>query len=121
MKQKKKRAVEGDEVWVFFNHVKADQWEKHKNFVMNTLIPAAQKIIPVELSQSRFLYANEPNEDGTYTSVFLMDPVVENGNYDIADILKKAHGDEQGQAYTQNWAETLAADQVGFTVKQSPW
>jgi len=121
MDQKHKRAVEGDEVWVFLNHVKADQWEKHKDFVMNVLIPAAEKIIPAEMGQTRFLYGTESNEDGTYTSVFLMDPVVENGNYNIEDILKKAHGDEQGHAYTEQWMESLAADQVGFTVKQSPW
>ncbi|MFN2302514.1 MAG: hypothetical protein ACK2TV_02160, partial [Anaerolineales bacterium] len=109
------------EVWVVLNHVNADQWEKHKEFVMNTLIPAAQKIVPAEMGQTRFLYANEPNEDGTYTSVFLMDPVVENGNYDIEDILKKAHGDEQGQAFEEIWEQTLAVDQVGFSVKQSAW
>jgi hypothetical protein len=121
MNQTYKRASEGDEVWVVLNHVNADQWEKHKEFVMNTLIPAAQKIVPDEMGQTRFLYESEPNEDGTYTSVFLMDPVIGNGNYNIEDILKKAHGDEQGQVYTQKWLETLAVDQVDFPVKQSPW
>jgi hypothetical protein len=121
MEKKNVRAVEGDVVGVFFNHVKADQWEKHKELVMNILIPAAEKIVPAEMGQTRFLYATEPNEDGTFTSVFLMDPVIENGNYRIEDILKKAHGDQQGQSYTEQWMETLAADQSGFTVKQSPW
>ena len=121
MDQKHKRAVGGDEVRVVLNHVKTDQWEKHKDIVMNILFPAAQKIVPAEMGQTRFLYATEANEDGTYTSVFLMDPVVENGNYTIEDILKKAHGDEQGQAYTEQWQESLATDQLGYGVKQSPW
>ena len=121
MAQKQKRAVEGDEVWVILNHVKADQWEKHKDLVVNILLPAAEKIVPAEMGQTRYLYSTEANEDGTYTSVFLMDPVVADGNYDITDILKRALGDEQGQAYSNRWEETLATDQVGFSVKQSPW
>jgi hypothetical protein len=121
MNQNHKRAVEGNEVWVVLNHVKADQWEVHKNLVTKIIMPAAEKIVPAEVGQTRFLYAIEPNEDGTYTSVFLMDPAIENGNYNIEDILKKAHGDEQGQAYREQWVETLVADQLGYTLKQSPW
>ena len=117
MDQKHKRAVEGDEVWVLLNHVKADKWEEHKDFVLNILIPAAEKIVPKEMGHTRFLYPTEPNEDGTYTSVFLMDPVVQDGNYDILDILKKEYGEEQAEQYYERWA----TDQVGFSVIQSPW
>ena len=119
--QKNVRAVEGEVVWVLLNHVKADQWEKHKDLVTKILMPAAEKIVPTEMSQTRILFATEPNEDGSYTSVFLMDPVIENGNYSIEEILKKAHGDEQGQAYGEQWVETLIAGQLKYTVKQSPW
>lgn len=115
------RAAVGDEVWVVLNHVNPDQWEVHKEFVINILIPAARKVVPSEMGHTRYLHSAEPNEDGTYTSVFLMDPVIQGGNYDIPEILKKAHGDEQGEAYLKQWTESLASPQVGFGLKQSPW
>jgi hypothetical protein len=69
------------------------------------------------MAQTRFLYSDEPNENGNYTSVFLMDPVVQDGNYSILDILKQEYGEEQGEEYFKGWA----AEQVGFSVKQSTW
>jgi len=49
-----KRAVKGDEVWVLLNQVKADQWEVHKNFLLNILVPAARKVVPTEMGNTRF-------------------------------------------------------------------
>jgi len=117
MSKKLNRATEEDEVWVLLNHVKAEDWENHKNFVLNILIPAAEKVVPNEMGHTRFLYQTEPNEDGSYTSIWLMDPVIKDGNYDISKILKKAYGDEKGEEYYKLWA----VNQVGFSVKQSPW
>ena len=117
MAETHKRAVEGDQVWVVLNHVKAENWEEHKDFVLNILIPAAEKIVPHEMGHTRFLYQTEPNEDDNYTSVFLMDPVVEDGNYDILEILKKAYGDEQAEVYHKRFF----ADQVAYGLQQSPW
>jgi hypothetical protein len=115
------RASEGDQVRVVLQHVKADQWEVHKDFVMNILIPAAEKIAPTEMANLRFLYPTEPNEDGTYTSIWLMDPVIEEGNYQILDILQKVYGDQQGEEYYKLWKEPLASPQVGYGVMQSAW
>ncbi|MGD9092577.1 MAG: hypothetical protein PVF74_06995 [Anaerolineales bacterium] len=117
MAEKHKRAVNGEEVWVVLNHVKVEDWAKHKDFVLNILIPAAEKFAPNEMAHTRFLYQTEPNKDGHYTLVFLMDPVIEDGNYDILDILKQEYGDEQAEAYFERWS----ADQVGYSVQQSPW
>ena len=115
------RAAKGDEVWVLLNHVKADKWEQHKDFVLNILLPAAKKVAPTEMANSRFLYTTDQNEDGTYTSIWLIDPVIENGNYNMQDCLKMAHGDEKGEEYFQLWTESLATDQVDYSVIQSPW
>ena len=48
-----------------------------------------------------------------------MDPVVENGNYSILDILKRAYGEIQGEEYYKLWTEPLVTDQVGYSVIQS--
>lgn len=46
-----------------------------------------------------------------------MDPVVQDGNYDILDILKKEYGEERAEQLFKRWG----ADQVGYSVIQSPW
>ena len=117
MERKRNRAVEGDEVWVILNHVKAEHWEEYKDFVLNIFIPAAEKIEPSEMANTRFLYSDEPNEEGMCTSIWLMDPVVQDGNYSIENILKQEYGEEQGQEYFR----MFNAEQVGFRVQQSPW
>jgi len=70
---------------------------------------------------TRFLHPAEQNEDGTYTSVFLMDPLVEDADYDIVSLLTKAYGQEKAEEYVQLWGETLAGPQVGYDLIQSPW
>jgi len=47
----------------------------------------------------------------------IQDDIIQDGNYDVLDILKKEYGEEQAEQYFKRWA----ADQVGFSVKQSPW
>jgi hypothetical protein len=114
-------AVEAERVWVLLNHVKADKWEQHERFVHDVLVPALEKVEPSALRRTRFLCPVEQNEDGTYTSVFLMDPLVEGADYDIMSLLKKAYGEEQAEEYIQLWGESLASHQVGYDLVQSPW
>ncbi len=115
------RAVEGERMWVLLNHVKADKWEQHEHFVHDILVPAIEKVEPSVLRRTRVLYPAEQNEDGTYTSVFLMDPLVEGADYDILSLLKKAYGEEQAEEYILLWSESLAGPQVGYDLTQSPW
>lgn len=113
------RATEGEPIWVLLNSVKADKWEQHKNFVQNILMPAAEKVDPASFRHTRFLLPAEKNEDGTYTSVFLMDPAIEDANYDILSLLTKAYGEEKAKEYHQLWEESLAGPQVGYDLIQS--
>jgi hypothetical protein len=115
------RAVEGERMWVLLNHVKADKWEQHEHFVHDVLMPAVKKVEPSALRHTRFLRPAEQNEDGTYTSVFLMDPLVEGADYDILSLLKKAYGEDKAEEYIQLWGESLASPQVGYDLFQSPW
>jgi hypothetical protein len=113
------RAAEGEQMWVLVNHVKADKWEQHEHFVHNILMPAAEKVDPAAFRHTRFLHPAEQNEDGTYTSVWLMDPVIEGADYDISSLLKKAYGEEKAEEYDRLWDESLASPQVGYELVQS--
>ena len=113
------RAAEGEQMWVVLNHVKADKWEQHEHFVHNILMPAAEKVDPAAFRHTRFLHPAEQNEDGTYTSVWLMDPVIEGADYDILSLLKKAYGEDKAEEYVQLWNESLVSPQVGYVLIQS--
>ena len=113
------RAFEGERVWVLLNHVKGDKWEEHKDFVHDILVPAAEKADPVALRHSRFLHPAEQNEDGTYTSVFLMDPVIEGAEYGIMNLLKEAYGEDKAEEYARLWDESLVEPQVGYELIQA--
>ena len=115
------RTVEGERMWVLLNHIKADKWEQHEHFVHDILVPAIQKVEPSVLRHIRVLRPTEQNEDGTYTSVFLMDPLVEGVDYDIQSLLNKAYGEDKAEEYIQLWGESLASPQVGYDLFQSPW
>jgi hypothetical protein len=115
------RAAEGERMWVLLNHVKADKWEQHEHFVHDILVPAIEKVEPSALRHTRFLRPAEQNEDGTYTSVFLMDPLVGGAGYDIPSLLEKAYGEDKAEEYIQLWGESLVSPQVGYDLIQSPW
>ena len=115
------RAVEGEQMWVLLNHVKADKWEQHKHFVHDILVPAAEKVEPATVRHTRVLLPAEPNEDGSYTSVFLMDPLIEGADYTFMGLFTKAYGEEKAKEYVQLWDDALASPQVGYSVVQSAW
>jgi|SRR6266545_3266803 len=115
------RAVNGEQMWIRLNHVKADKRELFERFIHDILRPAVEQVEPAMFRQVRFLHPTEPNEDGTYTYVFLMDPLIEGANYGIVHLLKRAYGEEQAAAYDQMWDEAVASPQTGYELIQSPW
>ena len=113
------RATQGEPVWVLINHVKADKWEQHKHFVHDILMSAGEKVDPAAFRHTRFLHPAEQNEDGTYTSVFLMDPLIKGADYNILNLLKKAYSEDKAEEYYQLWIDSLASPQTGYEVTQS--
>lgn len=114
------RATEGETIWIWVNHIKADKWEQHEHFVHDLLLPATEKVDAPVFRHTRFLHPAHPNEDGTYTSAWLMDPVLEDGDYEILSLLQKAYGEDQGREYFQLWRDSLAG-RAGYTFVQSAW
>jgi hypothetical protein len=114
------RAAEGEPMQIWFNYVKADKWEQHARFVHDLLLPATAKVDEPVFRHTRFLHPREQNEDGTWTSVWLMDPLLEDGDYEIGRLLRKAYGEAKGAEYYQLWKDSLAR-RVGCHVVQSPW
>ena len=59
------------------------------------------------------------SEDGTYTCVFLMDPLVDAFDYGIAQLLRRAEGAAQAAEYDKLWDEAMDQPQSGYELMQS--
>jgi hypothetical protein len=61
------------------------------------------------------------NKDSTYTYVFLMDPVIPKGEYEILVYLKKMYGEEKAKEYYKMFDESLISPQEQYIVVQSQY
>lgn len=115
-------AAEGDTVWVIVNHVKPDKRAQFERFTHEIFWPAAQRLSTEEqrlFRQTRVLNATAPEKDGTYTYVFLMDPVISGGDYDIRSILNKMYSKAEAEKYWNLFYEILTRDGDMYKVVQS--
>lgn len=124
MSNNRGRAVERERVWIRVNTIKADKRDQFEHFVHAILRPAVAQVEPAMARQVRFLHPREANPDGTYTYVFLMDPVVEGydyAEYEIDQLLKRAYGEVLGQEHDELEREAEALPQSGYDLTQSAW
>ncbi len=88
-------------VWVLLNHIHADKREQFEWLLRDVIGLATQRSRPAAASHVRTLTPTEQNDDGSYTYIFVMDPLVEAGDYDIGDLLTQQFGQEQALAYLE--------------------
>ncbi len=115
------RAHQGEDMWVLLNHIRAEKREGFEHFLHTILMPAVAHTHPETYNKIRVLHPSLPNKDGTYTYIFLMDPVVTDGVYNIGDILHDFYRHEMAEEYMKLWAEALASPQVEYDMIQSAW
>jgi hypothetical protein len=115
------RARKGEDVWVILNHVRAEKHETFEDFLHEILMPALAHIHPETYNKTRVLHPSIPNRDGTWTYIFLMDPVVPDGMYSVSAILYQFYRPELADKYMQIWTESLACPQVEYDMTQSEW
>ena len=118
-----KPVATGDEVWVVVNTIKADKREQFEKFVFEIFWPAAKKLSLADqkvFKATRVLTPTQANEDGTYSYLFIMDPVIPGADYSIEKFLIKMYGKEKAAEYNKMFDETAVKPQIGYTQKQSP-
>ena len=115
------RAHEGDDMWVVLNHIRAEKREAFEHFLHAILLPAIAHVHPETYSKVRVLHPSLANSDGTYTYIFLMDPVVIDGQYNIGDVIYEFYQPELAKSYMKVWDESLASPQVEYDMVQSAW
>jgi hypothetical protein len=111
----------GETMWVLLNHIKADKREQFERFVREVLEPVAKQVEPNTVRHVRLLLPTAPNEDGSYTYIFLMDPVIDGADYTIIGTLAKIHGQEAAEGYRREFEACFAQPQIAYEVVQSPF
>ena len=115
------RARQGEDMWVLLNHIRAEKRESFEHFLHSILMPAVANTHPETYNKVRVLHPTKPDEDGTYTYIFLMDPVISGANYEIGDTLHEYYRSELADEYIKIWDEAQSSPQVGYDVIQSEW
>lgn len=111
------RAVSGERVMVIINHVKPDRRDEFESFVRDFLVPGVKRLgetdpLAVQAhSRTRVIMPTRQNPDGTYTYLFLMDPVVAGFSYDFED-LKAVYPAAEVDRRSAEFFDSLAEEQV---------
>lgn len=116
------RAKENETVWVLLNHIKPEKRQQFEKFIHEIFWPASRRLRKSDrqlFDQTRVLHPTEKEGDGTYTYVFIMDPVVKGGDYSIEKLLIKEYGKGKGNEYIKMFNDCLAAEQTGWVLMQS--
>lgn len=102
------------------NFVKADKITQFEDFNLKYLKPAAEEFAPELMKTVRFLKQTAPNEDGTYSYFFLMDPAIDKADYEMAPILTSKYGKEKANEYMKIYADCLKGHTLNVAV-QTGW
>lgn len=114
------RATENGTIWIVHNLVKADKTTQFEDFNLNYLKPAAEEFASELKKTVRFLKQTAPNEDGTYSYFFLMDPAIDNADYQMTPILTSKYGKEKADEYMKIFTDCLKKQTLSVAV-QTGW
>lgn len=117
------RAMEGDTLFLAFHDIKAgskDEFERLVHDMLLDRIAEADQQAEYIATKVRMLHPTEANEDGTFTYVFIFDPVY-TGDYgfNTLNLYTKIYGEEKGKELDQQFAETMAGAQRSYMMIQS--
>ncbi len=115
------RAQPGEAMWVLINHIRAEKRNEFEHFLHAILMPAVAHTYPDIYNKTRVLHPVDQNEDGSYTYIFLMDPLVRDGVYNVREILLGYYNHDEVEEYMRLWDEALLTPQIEYDVIQSIW
>ena len=116
------RAVEEEPVWVLVNRIKADKKEVFEELIYNDILKNSKEaggFLAEVISSVRILHPMNPDEDGNFTYVFIMDPVIKGVDYSIVSILEQFFDEEVANEKMKLWADCFAEPQYGYFLTQN--
>ena len=116
------RAVKEEPVWVLINKIKADKKEVFEELMYNDIMKNSKEAGGVQadiVSTVRILNPMNPDEDGNFTYVFIMDPMIEGVDYNIRSVLLQFFGEEVANEKVKLWADCYVEPQYGYSLTQN--
>jgi ketosteroid isomerase-like protein len=101
------RTAADSHIMIVLNHIKADKVAQFEDFYRNYLAVAGAEYFPETKKTVRVQKPVQQNEDGTYTYIFLMDPIIESGSYDMGLVLSAKYGNEKAVEYLNMYLDCL--------------
>lgn len=117
------RAMEGDTLFLAFHDVKAESKEEYERLSHEMLfdrISETDQQAQFISTKFRMLHPTEANEDGTFTYLFIFDPMY-SGNYafNTTNLFTQIYGEERAQELDEQFAATMAGPQRSYLMVQS--
>ena len=107
------RAAAGDTVSLVQYYVRPDGRARFEQFVRESYWPAVQQAARTDparfagFQRMRIIFPVRANPDGSWTYVFMLDPMVSGDSYSMRDLLQQVYPADADQRY-QTWAQTWA-------------
>lgn len=106
------RSKEGDQVWLITNYVKAESKQAFEKFMEEVFFKALTNSKNPERAEqykkTRWLVPAQQNADGTWTYVFIMDPVVPTANYEIEKLFQEQYSPEKAAEMFKQYESYIA-------------
>jgi hypothetical protein len=100
-------------VWIVVSYVKEDAKADYEKWITDIFLEpmktSQDTILKKQFDATRWLTPARQNKDKTWTFVFLMDPVVPKGDYDIEHFLVKTYGEAKGKNYFKQYEGFMAS------------
>lgn len=116
------RAIEGESAWIALNKVAADKREVFEKFIYEVLFDKVIELGGLNelvLNNMRILHPAGANEDGSYTYVFMADPIIPGVNYTIMHYLVQVYDEEEAKEKMKMFSESLVEPQMLIELTQS--
>ncbi len=121
LRPRARRAAAGDTVWVCISIVKPDKREAFVRHVREVKAPAVRATRPEAHASVRLLEPSGPSADGTWSFVWLMDPVVAGEDYEIEPIYEAYYGAQKARQHVKEWNDCHVGEQLFYAVTQVDW
>jgi hypothetical protein len=83
--------------------------------------PAGLEINGKVFENTRLIEPQRANDDGTWSYVSILDPVIADGDYSPRSTLERKYGKERGGEYARAYRECYAAPVVVYRGVQVAW
>lgn len=117
------RAQKDERVMIAMLFVKDESKAAFEDWVKNVFYDALYKskneVNQAQLKATRWLETMNQNEDSSWTYAWIMDPLIPNISYNMAEFLNQAYGEKAGKQHLEAFGSYLARPSMNIFLRQT--